>query len=112
MAKGYNAPKMPKGGGGMMGQIQKMQEQMAIAQAELADETVTETVGGGVISITMTGDQHCREVKIAAELLENPDVDMMQDMLLSAINLALDSSRELSEKKMAPFTSMLGGLGF
>jgi len=110
MAKGYNRPRSNKGGG-MMAQIQQMQEQMAQAQAELAEETVTATVGGGVILITMTGDQVCKSVEIAPELLEDPDVEMLQDLINSGINAALEKSRELAANKMGPFTDMLGGLG-
>ena len=110
MAKGYNRPHSNKGGG-MMAQIQQMQEQMAQAQAELAEETVTATVGGGVILITMTGDQVCKSVEIAPELLEDPDVEMLQDLINSGINAALEKSRELAANKMGPFTDMLGGLG-
>lgn len=111
MAKGYNRPPSGKGGGGMMAQIQKMQQQMAQAQSELAEETVEATVGGGVIQVVMTGDQVCKEIKIAPELLEDPDVEMLQDLITTGINAALEKSRELSAEKMAPFTNMLGGLG-
>jgi len=110
MAKGYNRPSSGKGGG-MMAQFQQMQQQMAQAQEELAEETVTATVGGGVISITMTGDQVCKSVVIAPELLEDADVEMLQDLINSGINAALEKSRELAAEKMAPFTNMLGGLG-
>ena len=110
MAKGYNRPRSPKGAG-MMAQIQQMQQQMAEAQEKLAEETITATVGGGVISITMTGDQVCRSITISPELLEDPDVEMIQDLVTSAINAALDKSRSLATEKMGPFTNMLGGLG-
>jgi nucleoid-associated protein EbfC len=59
----------------------------------------------------MTGDQVCKSVEIAPELLEDADVDMLQDLILSAINAALDQSRALAADKMAPFSDMLGGLG-
>jgi hypothetical protein len=95
----------------MMAQIQQMQQQIAEAQAALAEETVTATVGGGVISITMTGDQVCKSVEIAPELLQDPDVEMLQDLINSGINAALEKSRELAANKMGPFTDMLGGLG-
>lgn len=111
MAKGYNRPRPSKGSGGMMAQFQQMQEQMAEAQAELADETVTVSVGGGVINVTMTGDQVCKSVNIAPELLEDADVELLQDLIASGINAALDKSRELASEKMGPFTNMLGGLG-
>lgn len=110
MAKGYNRPRSPKGAG-MMAQIQQMQQQMAEAQEKLAEETITATVGGGVISITMTGDQVCRSITISPEILEDPDVEMIQDLVTSAVNSALDKSRNLATEKMAPFTNMLGGLG-
>ncbi|HQC64833.1 MAG TPA: YbaB/EbfC family nucleoid-associated protein, partial [Anaerolineaceae bacterium] len=67
MAKGYRGP-AGRGGGNMMAQIAKLQEQMEQAQAELAEKTVTETAGGGAVQVTMTGDQHCREIIIDEEL--------------------------------------------
>lgn len=111
MAKGYNRSRQTKSGGGMMQQIQKMQEQMAQAQEELSETTVTATVGGGVISVTMTGDQVCKSVEILPELLEDADAEMLQDLITSGVNAALDKSRELASEKMDPFTDMLGGLG-
>lgn len=99
------------GGGqaGMMQQLQQMQQQLAEAQEKLAEETVTATAGGGAISVTMTGDQKCTDVKIDPEFLEDMDAEMLQDMLLSAVNLALDKSRELQAEKMGP---LAGGLPF
>jgi len=111
MSKGYNRPHVNRDSGGMMGKIQQMQEQMAQAQAELADETVTTSVGGGVITITMTGDQVCKEISITPELLEDADVEMLQDLITSGVNAALDQSREMASEKMRPFTELLGGLG-
>jgi hypothetical protein len=111
MAKGFNRPNKSRGGGGMMGQIQQMQEQMAQVQAELSEETVMASVGGGVIKVTMTGDQVCKSVEIAPELLEDADVEMLQDLITSGINAALEKSQALAAEKMGPFTDMLGGLG-
>jgi hypothetical protein len=117
MAKGFNKPKgMPgaggAGGGGMMAQIKKLQEQMEETQALLAEETVTATVGGGAVTVTMTGDQRCRGVVIDPELLKDADAEMLQDMLLSAVNMALDNSRKLAEEKMGPLAGGLSGLPF
>lgn len=113
MAKGYRGPATGgRGQGNMMAQLAKLQEQMQQAQADLAEETVTETAGGGAVSVTMTGAQVCKAIEIAPDLLEDADVEMLQDLVLTAINKALDSSRQLSEEKMSPFTSMLGGFGF
>jgi DNA-binding YbaB/EbfC family protein len=114
MAKGFNRPgggKPAGAGGGMMNQIKKMQEQMEAAQAELAVKTVTATVGGGAIKVVMTGDQHCTSVTIDPEMLKDADAEMLQDMLLSAVNLALDDSRKLAEDTMGPLAGGLSGLG-
>jgi len=113
MAKGYNRPAGGGmgGGGGMMAQIKKMQEQMEAAQAELAVETVTSSVGGGAIKITMTGDQHCKGVEISPDLLKDMDADLLQDLVLSGINQALDDSRKMAEKKMGPMAGGLAGMG-
>ena len=85
MAKGYNRPPTGKagGGGGMMKQLRKLQEQMEQAQAQLAEETVTGTSGGGAVKVTMTGDQRCTRVEIDPELLKDADAEMLQDMLLT-----------------------------
>lgn len=108
MAKGFNrGPAM--GGNPMMAQLQKLQAQMAAAQEELAQASVTATAGGGAISVTMTGDQKCREVKIDPDFLKETDSDMLNDLVLTAVNLALDKSREMQEKTMGP---LAGGLPF
>lgn len=111
MAKGYNTGPSARSGGNMMAQIAKLQEQMAAAQAEIAEAQVTETAGGGAVSITMTGDQKCVAVTVQEDVLKDADAEMLQDMLLTAINKALDSTRALSEEKMAPFASLFGGMG-
>ena len=108
MAKGFNkGPQM--GQGGMMQQLQRMQKQMEEAQAKLAEETVTVTAGGGAIKVVMTGDQVCKSVEVDPEFLKDMDAEMLQDMVLSAVNMALDQSRELQQKLMGP---LAGGLPF
>jgi DNA-binding YbaB/EbfC family protein len=97
------------GQGGMMAQLQKLQQQMEEAQAKLAEETVSATAGGGAIKVTMTGDQKCKSVEISPEFLKDADAEMLQDMVLSAVNMALDESRALQEKLMGP---LAGGLPF
>ena len=113
MAKGFNRGPAAMGGGGgqsgMMQQLQKLQKQMEEEQAKLADELVTATAGGGAIKVTMTGDQKCREVVIDPELLKDADAEMLQDLVLSAVNMALDQSRELANQRLGPLS---GGLPF
>lgn len=106
MAKRSKGQK-PKNTMSMMQQLQQLQQQVEMAQAQLAEETVTATVGGGAVKIVMTGDQRCTNVEIAPELLEDADVEMMQDLLLSAFNAAMDQSRELAAERLGP---LAGGL--
>jgi DNA-binding YbaB/EbfC family protein len=108
MAKGFKGPKM-QNPMGMMGQLQKLQEQIQQIQAQLAEETVTATAGGGVVKITVTGDQQCRGVEIDPEVLQDVDVEMLQDMILTAFNSALEKSRELAAERLGP---LAGGLPF
>jgi DNA-binding YbaB/EbfC family protein len=108
MPKGYNRP--PAGGqAGMLQQLQRLQKQMEETQARLAEETVTATVGGGAIKVVMTGDQKCRSVEINPDLLKEADAEMLQDLVTSAVNMALDQSRELMKQRMGP---LAGGLPF
>src|SRR5512145_1729395 len=110
MAKGFTRPASAGGGqGGMMAQIQRLQQQMQEAQEQLAVETVTATAGGGAIKVTMTGDQKCKSVEINPELVKDMDAEMLQDLVLSAVNMALDQSRELQEKMLGP---LAGGMPF
>jgi hypothetical protein len=60
----------------------------------------------------MTGDQHCTAVEIAPELLQEADAEMLQDLVLSAVNLALDDSRKLASEKMGPLAGGIPGMGF
>jgi nucleoid-associated protein EbfC len=100
----------PKGGQmGMMQQLQKLQEQLAQAQEQLADETVNYSAGGGAIKVVMTGDQRCRSVEIDPEILKDLDVEMLQDLVLAAVNGALDASRALASERLGP---LAGGLPF
>jgi len=108
MAKGFKGQK-GQNPMGMMQQLQKLQEQIQETQAQLAEETVTATVGGGAIKVTMTGDQRCRSVEIDPALLEDADVEMLQDLIMTAVNAALDQSREMAADRLGP---LAGGLPF
>lgn len=100
-----------KNQGGMMAQVQAMQQQMEIIQAQLAEETVTASAGGGVVKVTMTGQQHCRAVEIDPALLEDGDVEMLQDLVVSAINLAQEKATQLANERMGPLAGGLAGMG-
>jgi len=93
--------------GSMMKQAQQLQAQLLQAQEQLATESVTVSVGGGAVTVVMSGEQELREVKINPEVVNSDDVDMLQDLIIAAVNEALTKSRELAEQKMAPLTGAL-----
>ncbi|HIP71100.1 MAG TPA: YbaB/EbfC family nucleoid-associated protein [Anaerolineae bacterium] len=105
----------------LMAQMQKMQEDMAVAQKELENETVTVTAGGGAISIVITGHQRVQSIAVEPELLDPEDVEMLQDMLVAAVNAAIEQSQAMAAERMEGVTggagmgggldSLLGGLG-
>lgn len=107
MAKGFKGGPKMQNPMGMMGQLQKLQEQIQATQAQLALETVTASAGGGVVKVTVTGDQRCTAIEIAPEILEDGDVEILQDMILTAVNNALDQSREMAADRLGP---LAGGL--
>lgn len=112
MAKGFGRPAGGnKGQASKMNQIQAIQQQMAAIQEQLAEETVTASAGGGVVKVTMTGQQHCRAVEIDPALLEDADPEMLQDLIVAAVNLALEKSTELANQRMGPITGGLAGMG-
>ncbi|HUT15577.1 MAG TPA: YbaB/EbfC family nucleoid-associated protein [Anaerolineae bacterium] len=91
----------------MMKQIQQLQAQMARAQQELAEETVSASVGGGVVIVVMNGQQEVRAVTIDPEAVDSEEVAMLQDLIAAAVNEAVRKSRELAESKLAPLTGAL-----
>ncbi|MHB8779686.1 MAG: YbaB/EbfC family nucleoid-associated protein [Anaerolineales bacterium] len=109
MAKRFNSGPALGGQNNMMQQLQRVQKQMEEAQAKLAEETVNATAGGGAIKVVMTGNQKCKSVEISSDFLKDADPEILQDMVLSAVNMALDESRALQEKLMGP---LAGGLPF
>ncbi|MHB8894485.1 MAG: YbaB/EbfC family nucleoid-associated protein [Candidatus Geothermincolia bacterium] len=114
MSKGkyYPKPKGPKGSpGDMMKQLQKVQLQMAEAQEALGDETVEHAAGGGMVKVVADGHQRIRSISIDPEVLDPEDVGMLEDLILVAVNGAIDASQELANQKMEGLTGGLGGLG-
>lgn len=103
------------GMGNLMSQMQKLQEEMAKTQAELENEELTVSVGGGVVSVVVSGDQKIKAITIQRDVVDPDDVEMLQDLILGAVNEALDKSRALQEERMGGLTGGLGlppGLGF
>ena len=103
--------------GGMMAQLQAMQEQMAASQQNLENEYVTVTTGGGALTITISGHQRIKSIEINPEVLDPEDVEFVQDMLLAGINEAIEKSQEMAANQMEGITGglgmddLLGGMG-
>lgn len=98
-----------------MGNLQRMalqmQQEMERIQAELAEAEVEGSSGGGVVRAVATGKQALVSVTIDPSAVDPDDVEMLQDLVTTAVNEALDASRRLAEQKMGALTSMTGGLG-
>jgi DNA-binding protein, YbaB/EbfC family len=98
-----------------MGNLQRMalqmQQEMERIQAELATAEVEGSAGGGVVKAVVTGKQALVSITIDPSAVDPADVDMLQDLVIAAVNEALDASRRLAEQKMGALTGMTGGLG-
>jgi DNA-binding YbaB/EbfC family protein len=101
----------PGGRPDMRQQIMKLQEQMLETQESLGDETVTATAGGGVVAVVMTGHQRVESVAIDPEVVDPEDVEMLQDLIVAAVNEAIETSQAMAAERMAALTGGLGSLG-
>ncbi|MBB6735860.1 YbaB/EbfC family nucleoid-associated protein [Cohnella zeiphila] len=91
----------------MMKQVKKMQEQMLKAQEELGSKTVEGTAGGGVVTVTVNGHKKLLNIAIKPEAVDPEDVEMLQDLVLTAVNDALTKADDLANADMGKYT---GGL--
>jgi len=89
---------------GMMKQIQKMQAEMERVQSELANKTVTEESGGGVVKATASGKKEIISIQIDEEIIKGEDREMLEDLVVAAVNKALESAGKLAEEEMANVT--------
>lgn len=99
------------GGGNMqqlMKQAQKMQEDMAKAQEQLADTEVEAESGGGLVKVTMTGKGKIVSINIKPAAVDPDDVEMLEDLIIAAINEASNKADELTAELMGPYAGMLG----
>lgn len=93
--------------GGLAGQIQAMQQQMADTQEALGSKTVEASAGGGAVTVVMTGHQKLQSITIDPEVVDPEDVEMLQDLIMAAINEAVEASQNLAADEMGSIT---GGL--
>jgi DNA-binding YbaB/EbfC family protein len=92
----------------MMQQAAKMQEQMQAAQADLADKTVTATAGGGKVTVTANGAGDVLAIKIDPTVVDPADVEMLEDLILSGVQKAIEEARAMSQAEMGKLTAGLG----
>ena len=92
----------------MMQQLQEMQEKMARIQEELGQREVEGTSGGGVVKVRANGHQKILTVEISPDAVDPKDVELLQDMVLAALNEALDRSRELAASELGQLTAGMG----
>ena len=95
----------------LMKQAQKMQQQLAAAQEELAEIEVTGTAGGGLVTVTMTASGELRAVKIDPKAVDPDDIETLEDLILAAVHNASEAAKATTEEKMSPLSGGMGGLG-
>jgi DNA-binding YbaB/EbfC family protein len=95
----------------MLKQVQKMQADMVKAQEDLKNEVVEASAGGGMVTVKISGDLELREVRIDPEAVDPEDVELLQDMVLAAVNEAVRSAQELAATKMNAAAGGLAGPG-
>ncbi|HEY7009254.1 MAG TPA: YbaB/EbfC family nucleoid-associated protein [Jatrophihabitantaceae bacterium] len=95
----------------LMKQAQKMQEQLEAAQAELAEAKVTGTSGGGLVTATVKGSGELLDITIDPKVVDPDDVETLQDLVVAAVRDANRAATELTNEKMGPLASGLGGMG-
>ena len=116
MGKGMRAGKKPSkpagmGGGNMQKQLQQMQamqRQMEALQAEIEEKEVQTTAGGGAVSVTISGKKEITRLEIKPEVCDPDDIEMLQDLIIVAVNEGLRQIDEISNSEMSKLT---GGLG-
>jgi DNA-binding YbaB/EbfC family protein len=94
----------------MMKEAQKMQERLAKAQNDLANESIDVSAGGGKVNVTVNGAGDITAIKISPDVVDPQDVEMLEDLVFSGIREAQDASRKLQADTMGKVTGGLGGL--
>ena len=113
MAKrgGFPGGGMPGNMSNLMKQAQRMQRQMEESANELETAEFTATAGGGAVEVTVTGKKEVTKVKLDPEAVDPDDVEMLEDVIMAAVNEALRKADEASAANMAKLTGGLGGFG-
>jgi len=91
-----------------MQHLQRLQEEMLQTQEVLGEETVEVTVGGGALTLVMTGHQKVQSVSIDPSVVDPEDVELLEDLITAAVNEAVDRSQQMASERMGRFTAGLG----
>ena len=108
---GYPGGMMPGNMNNLMKQAQRMQREMQEQQSALEEKEFTATAGGGAVTVSMSGKKEVLSVKISPEAVDPDDVEMLQDMIVAAMNEALRAIDAETQANMSKLTGGLGGLG-
>ena len=100
----------PGGMPGNMNNIMKQAQQMEQAQAELESSEYTATSGGGAVEVTISGTKEITKIKLDPEVVDPDDIEMLEDLVMAAVNEAIRKMDEMSTQKMSKITGGLGGL--
>ena len=113
MGRGMRAGKKPSGGG--MGNMQKQMQQMQAVQrmmeekqAEIEQMETSASSGGGAVSVTVTGKKEIKAIELKPEVVDPDDIEMLQDLIMVAVNEAMRQMEEISQKEMGSLTAGLG----
>ncbi len=90
-------------------QAQKMQKQMADMQAELAEKTLEVSSGGGAVKVVINGEKQIKELTISPDVVDPDDIEMLQDLVITAVNEAVRQMEEMYNKQMSGITGGMGG---
>ena len=111
MGKGMRSGKKHSGGGGMQKQLQQMQamqRKMEIIQAEIEEKEVTTTAGGGAVNVTVNGKKEIVKLELKPEVVDPEDIEMLQDLIIVAVNEGIRQIEEISNNEMSKLTCGLG----
>ncbi|MCD6345533.1 MAG: YbaB/EbfC family nucleoid-associated protein [Chloroflexi bacterium] len=95
----------------LLRQVQKIQADVERVQTEAEKEVITVTAGGGAVEVTITGGMEIRSITLQPEVVDPEDVEMLQDLILAAVNEAIQKARDLMAERMSSITGGMGGMG-